>query len=125
MNKAAELLQSAEELARSAESWADLSNALFDQTDGILAQAFSTRAEREAFVKTPEYRKINELLDQAKNRFGLVEGATPKKRGRLVLTVPVALHVALEREAANEGVSLDQLVVAKLTAPIRHFADAS
>jgi hypothetical protein len=112
--KAAALLHQAEALAQSVESWADLSNALFDPLEGIVARAFPTRAEREAFAQTAEYRKIRELIDQARDRFGLVAGATPKRSGRMVLNVPLALQGALEREARAEGVSVDQLVVAKL-----------
>ena len=112
--KAAELLHRAEALAQSVESWADLSNALFDPLEGIVARAFPTRDEREAFAKTAEYRKIHELIHQARDRFGLVAGATPKRSGRMVLNVPLALQGALEREARAEGVSVDQLVVAKL-----------
>jgi hypothetical protein len=119
MTKAAKLLQHAVELARTAESWADLSNALFDPIEGIVSQAFDTRADREAFAKTPEYRKIRELLSQARDRFGLVAGATPKKSGRFVVRLPRSLHAALEREAAAEGVSLNQLVVAKLAAQLK------
>ena len=48
-------------------------------------------------------------------RFGLVEGATPKKSGRFVVRLPQSLHAALEREAVAEGVSLNQLVVSKLS----------
>ena len=116
--KAAELLRQAEMLAQSVESWADLSNALFDPLEGIVARAFPTRDEREAFAKTAEYRKIRELIDQARDRFGLVAGATPKRSGRMVLNVPLALQGALEREARAEGVSVDQLVVAKLAAQL-------
>ena len=47
-------------------------------------------------------------------RFGVANGATPKKSGKFVVRVPKTLHLALEREAAEEGVSLNQLVVAKL-----------
>ena len=78
MTKAEELLRRAEELARSAASWADLSNALFDPQEGIVSQAFETRAEREAFVQTEGYRKIRQLLEDARDRFGLIAGATPK-----------------------------------------------
>jgi hypothetical protein len=78
MSKASELLAKAQELARSAPSWAGLSNALFDPMEGIVAQAFVSRAEREAFVKTPEYQQIRALLDRARDTFGLVAGATPK-----------------------------------------------
>jgi hypothetical protein len=116
--KAAELKRQAETLAQEVESWADLSNALFDPTSGIVSRAYPTRAEREAFAQTDEYRRIRELIDQARDRFGLVAGATPKRSGRMVLQVPIALQGALEREARAEGVSVDQLVIAKLAAQL-------
>jgi hypothetical protein len=110
-----ELLSEAERAARDAETWADLSNILFNPVDGLVARAYPTREAREAFVKTAEYRKIRQLVSEAMRRHGLVEGATPKKSGRFVVRLPQSLHVALEREAAAEGVSLNQLAVAKLS----------
>jgi hypothetical protein len=118
MNKAAELLRQAQEQAKTAPTWADLSNALFDPLEGLIAKAFPTRAEREAFVQTQEYKQIRALIDLAREQTGLVAGATPKKSGRFVVRLPVSLHAALEREAAVEGVSLNQLVVAKLAAQL-------
>ena len=35
-----------------------------------------------------------------------------------MVRLPISLHAALEREAAAEGVSLNQLVVAKLAAQL-------
>jgi hypothetical protein len=122
MSKASELLEKAQELAASATSWADLSNALFDPTVGIVAQAFDSRAEREVFVQTPEYRQIRELIDQARDRFGLLAGATPITTSRFVVRLPRSLQTALEREAAAEGVSLDQLIVAKLAVQLKDLA---
>lgn len=122
MSKAEELLRAAEELARSVASWADLSNALFDPIEGIVSRAFETRAEREAFVQTEEYRKIRQLLEEARDRFGLCAGATSKRSGRFVVSLPRSLHAALEREAAAEGVSLNQLVLAKLALQLKDLA---
>ncbi len=80
-----------------------------------MAKAYPTRAEREEFIKTPEYKAIRKLIADARRKFGLVEGATPKhKSGRFVVRLPQSLHAALEIEAEREGVSLNQLVVAKL-----------
>jgi len=123
MNAVKELLKEAQRAAQDAESWADLSNFLFNPVDGLVAKAYPTRAAREAFVKTKEYRKIRQLISDAMQRHGLVEGATPRKSGRFVVRVPQSLHAALEREAAAEGVSLNQLVVAKLAVGLGRLAD--
>jgi hypothetical protein len=114
MKNANRILKQAQDLARSVESWAELSNALFDPMNGLLTRAYPTRAEREAFLNSAQYQKIRELLAQAIETHGLVEGATPQKSGRFVVRLPQSLHAALEREAKREGVSLNQLVVAKL-----------
>lgn len=125
MNKGADLLSQAEALAASCETWADLSNALFDPVNGLVTQAYPTRAERQAFSKTKEYRAIRELVSAAMQRTGLVEGATPRKSGRFVVRLPKSLHAALEREAAAEGVSLNQLVVVKLSVGLGKLTGAA
>lgn len=109
-----ELMNEAEHAARDVETWADLSNFLFNPVDGLVAKAYPTRESRELFIQTEEYRKIRQLVSDAVERHGLVEGATPRKIGRFVVRLPQSLHAALEREAASEGVSLNQFVVAKL-----------
>ena len=109
-----ELLNQAEQAARDAETWADLSNFLFNPVNGLVARAYPTREAREAFVKTDVYQRIRQLVSDAMLRHGLVDGATPSKSGRFVVRLPQSLHAALEREAAAEGVGLNQLVVAKL-----------
>jgi hypothetical protein len=119
-----ELLKAAEDLARKVESWADLSNALFDPMTGLLAQACPTRSEREAFAQTPEYQKIKALLAESQDRFGLVAGATPKRGVSLLVRLPHSLHAALEREAVAEGVGLDQLVVTKLAVNLQALVAA-
>ena len=63
------LLNSARTVAASAETWADLSNALFDPESGLLAKAYSTREEREEFIKTKEYKSIRQLIDAAEEQF--------------------------------------------------------
>ncbi|SRR5260370_1265271 len=114
MKNAAQVLRQATKLAASTSTWADLSNALFDPVSGLISSAYPNPSEREEFVKTHEYRKIRELLARSIDTHGLVEGATPKKSGKFVVRLPQSLHAALEREAASEGVSLNQLVLAKL-----------
>ncbi len=121
MNKAQEVLLSARDVALSAETWADLSNALFDPVDGLVAKAFQTREEREQFVKTKEYRAIRALIDSATERSGLIDGAKPKKSGRFVVRLPSSLHQALETEAKAEGVSLNQLKAVSTHEPLFNY----
>jgi hypothetical protein len=108
------ILESAKRAAAESNSWADLTNVLFDPRNGLITKAYPGRAEREAYMKTPEYQAIRSLLLDEMKRTGVVEGATPEKSGRFVVRVPKSLHAALDREATAEGVSLNQLVVTKL-----------
>ena len=55
--KAQEALRIARELALNAKSATDLHNAFFG-IGGKFGELFPTRAEREAFAKTPEYQEI-------------------------------------------------------------------
>ncbi len=122
--KKSEILKRARGLARSAKTWAEFSNALFNPDDGLITQAYPDRADREAFIKSDTYRRIRELLNATIERTGLVEGATPQKSGRFMVRVPRSLHAALEQEAAQEGVSLNQLVTYKLAAQIQQAVDS-
>ncbi len=122
MNKSSRLIDRAKQAAGETESWADLSNCLFDPREGLIARAYATREARAAFVKTEEYRTLRQLVAESMDRHGLVEGGTPKKSGRFVVRLPRSLHAALEREAIAEGVSLNQLVVAKLSVGLGRMA---
>jgi hypothetical protein len=73
------ILKRAKDLANSVETWADLSNALFNPNDGLLTTSFPTRAEREEFLKTKQYQEIRDVLARAVDTHGLVGGATPRK----------------------------------------------
>ena len=123
--KVQKLLESARTVSLSAETWADLSNALFDPEEGLVARAFPTRAERERFIRTGEYRAIRSLVDAAEERTGLVEGATPQKSGKFIVRLPRSLQAALHVEAEQEGVSLNQLVVTKLAVQMSRLLRAA
>ncbi len=125
MQNAQTLLESDRDAAQVVETWADLSNALFDPESGLIAKAYPTRAEREQFVQTDEYRAIRQLIEEARQRTGLVAGATPSKSGKMLVRLPKSLHAALDIEAAEEGVSLNQLVVAKLAFQLSSVARGS
>jgi hypothetical protein len=120
----AELLETVQEVAEAAPTWADFSNALFDQNDGLLAKLLPSKAERAEFVQSQEYQKIKELFRTVQARTGLVKGATPTKSGRLLVRIPKSMHVALDQEAEAEGISLNQLVVAKLALQFARIRDS-
>src|SRR5262249_11776807 len=123
MKNAARVLKQAQQEANSVESWADLSNALFNPVDGLVTRAFPKRKDREAFFQTPEYKAIRQLVNESIRPHGLVEGANLKRKsGRFVVRLPESLHRALELEAEREGVSLNQLVVAKLAVQLSSMA---
>lgn len=119
------ILNTAQTLALTADTWADLSNALFDPEEGLVARAYPTRQERAQFLKTQEYRTIRGLVDAAQERTGLIDGATLKKSGKFVVRLPRSLHAALEIEAEEEGTSLNQLVVTKLAIQMSRLASGS
>jgi hypothetical protein len=58
--KAEEALKVAKELAKTAKSATDFHNAFFG-IGGKFGQVFPDRAEREAFLKTPQYREIFQM----------------------------------------------------------------
>ena len=90
-------------MARSLTTWADLSNALFDPIEGLVARSFPTIQERKKFRKTHIYDRLHALVEKKMEATGVVAGATPKKSGKFVVRLPRSLHGALEREAEAEG----------------------
>jgi predicted HicB family RNase H-like nuclease len=111
-SRAQELLTRARKLAQtSGLTWVEANNAIYGP-GGPFARLFSSAKDRVAFAKTKESRQIDRLID------GLPEPPTgPQRReysGKFNVRVPKSLHAALASEAEDEGVSLNQLVVAKL-----------
>ena len=50
--KSTQIVESAKDLASSARNWADLSNALFDPVDGLIAKAFPTMTHEQLLAAT-------------------------------------------------------------------------
>ena len=110
--RARELLTRAHQLAQMAGvTWVEANNAIYGP-GGPFARLFPKAKDRAAFAKTKESRQIDQLIDR------LPEPTVgPQRReysGRFNVRVPKSLHAALASEAETEGVSLNQLVVAKL-----------
>ena len=114
MSVVSDVLIQAKSLAKRAKTWADLSNALFDPLDGLVTKRFPDASERAAFRKSDTYEALHKLVEQKMLETGIVAGSEPTKSGRFVVRLPKTLHAALEQEAAAEGTSLNQLVLAKL-----------
>ena len=133
MTKEQRLLETARKLAETAETWADLSNDMFDPDYGLLAKAYRSQAERKKFIKTKEYKAIQNLVHEVQDRTGLVEGATAKKKsGKFQVRLPKTLRAVLEAEARKDGVSLNQFVLTALAMrigrkkhPIKVIVDSS
>jgi hypothetical protein len=117
--KARQVLEFAQERASRATDWIELSNALFG-LGGKATEVFATESERTAFCRTEEYKRILALMDtlpqpQVKGFVEMVASAN----GAISVRLPRSVHAALLAEAKAEGVSLNQLCVAKLVAQLR------
>jgi predicted HicB family RNase H-like nuclease len=111
-SRAQELLTLARKLAEtSALTWVEANNAVYGP-GGPFARLFPTAKDRVAFAKTEESREIDRLIDSLPE-----PPVGPQRReysGKFNVRVPKSLHAALASEAEAEGVSLNQLVLAKL-----------
>jgi hypothetical protein len=117
--KARQVLAYAEERARQAADWVDLHNALFG-LGGRATALFPTEAERTAFCRTEEYKRILALMDRLPpppvKEFGELLASA---NGAISVRLPRSVHAALLAEARAEGVSLNQLCLSKLVAQLR------
>ena len=106
-----ELLDFARSLKDSGLTWVEANNAIYGP-GGRFVKLFPTKADRVAFARTAESRTIDELVDSLPEPD--VRSSREEYSGKFVVRIPKSLHAALAAEAEGEGVSLNQLVVAKL-----------
>src|SRR5271165_5791242 len=97
----------------------ELSNTLFGP-GGKATLAFPTEAERTAFCKTAEYKRLLSLMDRlpsppVKEFIDLTSSAN----GAISVRLPRSVHAALLAEAEVEGISLNQLCLSKLVVQLR------
>lgn len=111
-SRAQELLTLASKLAETPGlTWVEANNAVYGP-GGPFVRLFPSPKDRLAFAKTEVSRRIDELIDRLPE-----PPVGPQRRdysGKFNVRVPKSLHAALASEAEAEGVSLNQLVVAKL-----------
>jgi hypothetical protein len=117
--RAREVLAFAEERAKTAANSAEFSNSLY-APGGKASESFPTERERAAFMRTKEYRRILALEAKLPNgpHLGTIE-VVPLTKGSLYIRVAQTVHDALADEAKAEGVTLEQLCLTKLAAPLR------
>ncbi len=92
-------------------TWVEANNAVYGP-GGPFARLFPRTRDRAAFAKTEESRQLDQLIDSLPE-----PPVGPQRReysGKFNVRVPKSLHAALASEAEAEGVSLNQLVLAKL-----------
>lgn len=118
-NAAAEqLLQIAMDAVSRADCWQDLHNAVYG-VGGPFSQLFRTPAERVEFSKSVQHEEIRAMIQSLPGR----SGAADDFNGQILVRVPKSIHAALSHEAELEGVSMNQLIVAKLSAQLRDVAN--
>lgn len=116
-DKANAVVEVARGLSSKTKSWIEFSNQVFNQDHGVIAKAFRSDDERQSFLNSPHYGQLQELQIALMRKHGIANSVATKS-GKFVVRVPKTLHSVLEIEAAQEGVSLNQLAVTKLSVPL-------
>lgn len=117
--KAREVLEFAESKAPTVADWLELHSAVFG-VGGKATELFPTEAERSAFLQSEEYKRLLALIDTLpRPRKKEIRERVASANGAISVRLPRSLHAALLAEAQAEGVSLNQLCVAKLAAQLR------
>ncbi len=111
-SRAEQLLTLARKLAETPGlTWVEANNTVYGP-GGPFPRLFPSAADRAAFSKSSVSRQIDELIDTLPDP---PLGTQQREySGKFNVRIPKSLHAALAGEAAAEGVSLNQLVVAKL-----------
>ena len=113
-----EALEFAQTQAKTSKTWIELSNAIYG-IGGKFSELFPTQSERTQFVKSPEYKQIQELIGSLPGPGRAVDEDVASASGTMIVRGPKSLHAALIAEAKAEGVSLNQLCIAKLSVQLR------
>ena len=113
----------ARELRADAEDWIDLHNKLFG-INGAITKLFPTEKDRTAFSRSPEAQEVFGILDEVDQEKPLrrpkqLAEKAARANGAISIRMPRSVHAALVLEAEAEGVSLNQLCLAKLMVQLR------
>ncbi len=118
--KEQQLLAFARQLADQGADWIEVHNAIFG-IGGKFGQLFTTAPERSRFFKTAENKEIARVIDELQGGDDNTpfEEIMANVNGRLLVRVPRSIHAALLAEARTEGISLNQLCLAKLSVQLQ------
>jgi hypothetical protein len=109
-------LKLAEQLQADGATWEEASNRLYG-VGGPLSKL--TRHERTLFFQMPEVAKITAILEKLPERKSEGTKSRSDVNGKILVRVPRSVHAALLTESESEGVSLNQLIVSKLSVQLR------
>jgi predicted HicB family RNase H-like nuclease len=101
------ILAIAKSLAKNTNSWMELHNALFG-IDGIITTQFQSEEERSDFCDSPEYREIEVLMADVREKKG--DYAKSKKTDKILLRVNPLLHRIVKAKAKETGKSVNELL---------------
>src|SRR5438046_74931 len=97
--KAKQVLAFAEAKAKEVADWLELHFAIFG-VGGKATELFPTEAERAAFLKTPEHKRLLALMDRLPTpRVKEVVDFTASANGAISVRLPRSVHAALLAEA--------------------------
>lgn len=102
-----EALKLAQSVHKNATSWNQLYNSVFGP-GGAASTLFRTAEDRAKFIESPEHAEIWKLIES-------LQKPETEAGGALNIRLPRSLHQALKDESEAEGVSINQLCVAKLS----------
>ena len=118
---ARKLLKFAQTKVGECREWPELHNAVYG-VGALFSQLFPTVSARTAFAKSAEFREIATLIESLP---GPGNNQVPETfSGKLSLRLPTAIHRALSKEAEEQGVSLNQLILAKVSVQLRDVVRA-
>lgn len=110
-----ELVAFAKELRKSGCNWLQAQNALYGP-GGKYPELFASQEDRTAFAGTPADKELSALLDELPEP----DQQSPREAsGKLLLRMPKSVHQALIAEAEAEQVSMNQLILSKLSIQLR------
>jgi len=124
--RVASALAVAKSIHQQCRNWIELHNRLYG-IGGLLGRVFPTEQERIAYRRTAASKEIDQLLDDLRENprddddppDPAMVDRLARANGNISLRVPRSIHAALLAEASAEGVSLNQLIAAKVCLQLR------